>query len=208
MIVLRKMIFVVAALLCSALLIFSIPALTILLNQGLGIEEKKETRRTRIERVTVTQRPREEKKVRRRPQRLRSPRRSGKSGTRFAMSLGVEGLGGVSVPMNMTNRSGNGAGGSNDGVDERPTLTAPFNFEPPAQIREREQSASLTLLFCVDVTGKAYDIKVTEEEPTGFGLAEAGIRALQSTQFQPAIKDARPVPFCGMEQPITIKFRE
>jgi protein TonB len=77
---------------------------------------------------------------------------------------------------------------------------------PPA-IRKAEKSASLRLLFCVDVSGRPYNIKVTQESPTGLGLGEAGIEALKKLTFRPAIKDAQAVPFCGMEQPVEIKFR-
>ena len=53
-----------------------------------------------------------------------------------------------------------------------------------------------------------YDIRIVEETPAGSGLAEAGKDALKRMNFEPAEKDGKSVPFCGMEQPFEVKFRD
>jgi len=82
------------------------------------------------------------------------------------------------------------------------------NFQVPPQIRDREIDAMLRLSFCVDVGGRAYDIKVIEESPAGSGLAQAGKDAIARMTFAPAEKDGKAVAFCGMEQPFEVKFRD
>ena len=93
-------------------------------------------------------------------------------------------------------------------MDKKPESRAMPNFQVPPQIRDREIDAMLRLSFCVDVSGKAYDIKVLEESPAGSGLAAAGRDALGRMTFAPAEKGGKPVPFCGMEQPFEVKFRD
>jgi protein TonB len=130
------------------------------------------------------------------------------SGPRFAMDLGVMG-GGVSVPADLINRkSGNGgaATGGDEGVDERPSPTSPPPFNMPSEVKSQEKDAYLSLSFCVDISGRAYDIHVTEERPPGLGMAAAGREALQETRFTPAKKGGVAVPFCGLEQPFEVKF--
>ena len=55
---------------------------------------------------------------------------------------------------------------------------------------------------------RSYDIRVLEEVPVGKGLAQSGKQALSQMVFSPAKKAGRAVPFCGMEQPFEIKFRD
>jgi protein TonB len=128
------------------------------------------------------------------------------AGPRFAMDLAVMGTGGAAAPLDLVNRK-SGAGGSGEtGVDERPTPAFPPPFRMPAEVRKREQDAYLLLSFCVDASGRPYDIRVAQEKPAGIGLAAAGREALQQTRFTPARKGANPVPFCGLEQPFEIRF--
>ena len=82
------------------------------------------------------------------------------------------------------------------------------NFQVPPKIRDNEIDATLRLGFCVDAGGHVYDIKVLEESPAGSGLAAAGREALSRMTFTPAEKAGKAVPFCGMEQPFEVKFRD
>ena len=93
-------------------------------------------------------------------------------------------------------------------VDKKPESHAYPNFQVPAKIRDNEIDAMLRLSFCVDASGRVYDIKVIEESPAGSGLAQAGREALGRMKFEPAEKGGKAVPFCGMEQPFEVKFRD
>ena len=93
-------------------------------------------------------------------------------------------------------------------VDKKPESRAFPNFQVPPQIRDREIDAMLRLSFCVDASGRVYDIKVLEETPAGTGLAQAGKDALSRMTFAPAEKAGKAVSFCGMEQPFEVKFRD
>jgi protein TonB len=125
------------------------------------------------------------------------------------MDLGTAGgAGSASVPLNLiAEQSGGGSFGSGD-VDEKPSIRSTPNFQAPSAIREREMDATLRLSFCVDVSGRPYDIRVLEESPSGFGLAVAGREALSRSAFKPARKDGSAVSFCGLEQPFEIKFKD
>lgn len=141
------------------------------------------------------------------PQRARPAPSSLQLGPRFAMDLGVMGSGGASAPLELINRkSGSGGVASDGGVDERPAPTAPPPFRMPDEVRRREQDAYLLLSFCVDASGRPYDIRVAQEKPAGLGLAAAGQEALRQTRFSPARKGNAAVPFCGLEQPFEIRF--
>ena len=71
-----------------------------------------------------------------------------------------------------------------------------------------ERDAVLRLAFCVDERGDVFNVQVVEESPRGCGLAQAGIQALSALRFSPARKQGRAVPFCGMEQPFEVRFRD
>ena len=144
----------------------------------------------------------------RQPQRARPAPTLLKPGPRFAMELGV--LGGGSVaPAELANRkSGGGGKGAqgDEGVDERPAPSFPPPFRMPPEVKSQEKDAYLALSFCVDVSGRPYDIRITEERPPGLGMANAGREALQQTRFTTAKKGGVPVPFCGLEQPFEVRF--
>lgn len=141
------------------------------------------------------------------PSRARPAPSSLQPGPRFAMDLGVMGSGGASAPIEMINRrSGSGGVASDGGVDERPVPSTPPPFRMPDEVRRREQDAYLLLSFCVDASGRPYDIRVAQEKPAGVGLAAAGQEALRQTRFSPARKGNTAVPFCGLEQPFEIRF--
>ena len=131
-----------------------------------------------------------------------------KAGPRFAMDLAVMGSSGVAAPIDIINkRSGKGgAATGDDGVDDRPQPAFPPPFRMPPEVKNKEIDAYLLLSFCVDATGRPYDIKVAQEKPAGVGMAAAGREALQQTRFTPARKGNAPVAFCGLEQPFEIRF--
>ena len=135
-----------------------------------------------------------------------------KAGPRFAMEMGVMG-GGVSAPSELVNQKSGGkknggraTGAGDEGVDERPAPAFPPPFRMPPEVKSREKDAYLSLSFCVDVSGRPYDIRIAEEKPPGLGMAAAGREALLQTRFTPAKKGGVAVPFCGLEQPFEIRF--
>lgn len=205
----RKIIIALVSVIMSFMLLISIPMINLWIKGDLG--KKKYTKAA----ITVSQtkiEPEKQKpqKQRSQPKRSQPTQRTIKSGPRFAMDLGVAGGStGAGFSTDLLKSSGGGnLGGKNGDVDERPSLRSSPPFQAPAQIRDTETDASLLLSFCVDERGKAYDVRVVEESPSGKGLAQAGKEAIARTQFTPAQKDGKPVPFCGMEQPFEIKFRD
>jgi outer membrane biosynthesis protein TonB len=159
-----------------------------------------------LESARQTEQPRRKLKE---PTRAKPVQASMKAGPRFAMDLGVGGLEGASVPVNIVNRPSGGGGeaqGESGDVDEKPTPTMQPPFRLPAEVKAAEKDAYLVLSFCVDPTGRPYDVRVAEEKPAGLGLAQAGREALRQTSFTPAKKAGVPVAFCGLEQPFEVKF--
>ncbi len=204
----KKIGLIAVALLLSAALLISIPLLNVLLKgASFGNAEKNKTE-VSVKKIEKKKKNPIKKKPRRRPKRSKSRQRNVKSGPRFAMDLGIAGLDGVSLPQNLINKSrGSGEAVQGD-VDDSPELQGGLNFNLPSQIKDAELNASLVLMFCVDVTGTPYEIRVMKESPTGLGLADAGRQALQNSTFSPAIIEGEPVAFCGMEQPIEIRFKD
>lgn len=175
-----------------------------------GKPAKKEAPRVVAE-VNVTralepQRPAQPQRTVQQPQRARPAPSNLQPGPRFAMDLAVMGSGGAAAPLELVNRKSGTGGVATSGVDEKPTATTPPPFRMPDEIRRREQDASLVLSFCVDASGRPYDIRVVQEKPPGLGLAAAGQEAVRQTRFAPARKGNAPVPFCGLEQPFEIRF--
>ncbi len=143
------------------------------------------------------------------PVRAKPVQASVKAGPRFAMDLGVGGLEGAAVPVDIVNRPSGGGGqaqGESGDVDEKPAPTMPPPFRVPSEVKAAEKDAYLVLSFCVDPAGRPYDVRVAEEKPAGLGLAQAGREALRQTSFTPAKKGGLPVAFCGLEQPFEVKF--
>jgi outer membrane biosynthesis protein TonB len=139
------------------------------------------------------------------PQRAKPAPSSLRAGPRFAMDLGVMGSGSIAPPELVNRKSGTGGTGET-GVDEKPVPSSPPPFRMPEEVRRREQDAYLLLSFCVDASGRPYDIRIAQEKPAGLGLGAAGRDALQQTRFTPARKGNNSVPFCGLEQPFEIRF--
>lgn len=203
----KKSIYFIISILLSASLIISIPLITIFIKDGFSVEKKKMVRKTEVKRIDLAPKKKEQKKVHRRPRRRLSPRTAQTSGPRFAMALGAQGMDGVGIELDMLTAGNNSSDTEDDGVDERPKLSGDLQVAIPDAVRNAEVNASVRLLFCVDISGRPYDIRVSEEEPAGLGLAQAGQEALSRATFSPAMRGGRAVPFCGMEQPIEVKFR-
>jgi protein TonB len=207
--IIRKFIILVIAALTSVFLVFSIPVLNMLIKGNFRAERtyaKTEIKTINPEKPPEPPKPKE---TTRKPSRQTMNSRTPKSGPRFAMNLDVVGgSGGAFVPNELVAMQ-SGAGNTGSGsVDEKPSLKSSPKFNAPQAIREGEINASLRISFCVNATGKPYDIRIIEEVPAGKGLANAGRDAIMGIQFTPAKKGGSSVSFCGMEQAFEIKFRE
>jgi outer membrane biosynthesis protein TonB len=203
----RNLLIGIVAALAAGLTTVAFPLLNYILQQG-GGAKKAPRIVAEVNVVKSLQPPKPEMRPRRavqQPSRAKPAPSSLRAGPRFAMDLGVMGTG-VAAPLDLVNRkSGSGARGD-EGVDEKPVPASPPPFRMPDEVRRREQDAYLLLSFCVDASGRPYDIRVAQEKPAGLGLAAAGREALQQTRFTPARKGAASVPFCGLEQPFEIRF--
>lgn len=208
--ILKRFSILLAAILASCLLVFSVTMANLFLS-GKVFHEKKYTKtEVSVKKVEEIEKKVEKKKPARKPNRQKSNSRSPKAGPRFAMNLGAaSGMTGAAVSEDMVADFRGGALSVEKGdVDKKPESRAMPNFQVPPQIRDKEIDAMLRLSFCVDVNGKVFDIKVLEEMPAGTGLAQAGKEALSRMTFAPAEKAGKAVPFCGMEQPFEVKFRD
>ncbi len=194
----------------SLLLVFSVTLANMFLTGKVFHEKKFVKTEVAVKKVEEVEKKVEQKKPTRKPNRQKSNSRSPKAGPRMAMDLGAVGGGGgaaISEELVADFRGGNFST-ENGEVDKKPTGRSMPNFQVPAQIRDREIDATVRLSFCVDASGRAYDIRVIEESPSGSGLAQAGKDALNRMNFEPAQKDGKSVPFCGMEQPFEVKFHD
>ena len=209
--VFRKSIVGVCAALLAGLCTVALPLLNYALNPRLGKKDGPRIAAQVSLKTLEAQRPElKPRRALRQPQRARPSPTMLKAGPRFAMDLGVAGAGGAAAPLELVNRKSGGggraAGDDNQGVDERPAPSFPPPFRMPPEVKAREKDAYLVLSFCVDVSGRPYEIRVAEERPPGLGMGAAGREALQQTRFAPAKKNGIAVPFCGLEQPFEIKF--
>jgi len=207
---LKRLSILLAAILASMLLVFSVTIANLFLTGKVFHEKKYVKTEVAIKKVEEIEKKVEKKKPARKPNRQKSNSRSPKAGPRFAMNLGAaSGSAGAAISEDLVADFRGGALSTDKGdVDKKPESRAMANFQVPPQIRDREVDATLRLSFCVDASGRVYDIKVLEESPAGTGLAQAGREALGRMTFSPAEKDGKAVPFCGMEQPFEVKFRD
>jgi len=191
-------------------LVFSVTMANLFLTGKIFHEKKFVKTEVSVKKVEEVEKKIEKKRTARRPNRQKSNSRSPKAGPRFAMALGaVSGTAGAAINSELVADFRGGALSTEKGdVDKKPENRSMPNFQVPPQIRDREIDATLRLSFCVDVGGRAYDIKVIEESPAGSGLAQAGKDAVARMTFSPAEKDGKAVAFCGMEQPFEVKFRD
>ncbi|MBO4828783.1 MAG: energy transducer TonB [Fibrobacter sp.] len=207
---LKRFSILLAAILASMLLVFSVTMANLFLTGKIFHEKKFVKTEVSVKKVEDVEKKIEKKRTARKPNRQKSNSRSPKAGPRFAMALGaVSGTAGAAINSELVADFRGGALSTEKGdVDKKPESRSVANFQVPPQIRDREIDATLRLGFCVDVGGRAYDIKVIEESPAGSGLAQAGKDAIARMTFAPAEKDGKPVAFCGMEQPFEVKFRD
>jgi TonB-like protein len=198
------------ALVLSAAVTVLIPVLNHWINSG--TEGKKGPRIVaqvalkQLESARQAEQPRRKLKQ---PTRAKPMQTNVKAGPRFAMDLSVGGLEGASVPVDIVNRPSGGGGedqGGTGDVDEKPVPNMPPPFRLPPEVKSAEKDAYAVLSFCVDPSGKAYDVRVAEEKPQGLGMGAAAREALRQVVFTPAKKGGLPVAFCGLEQPFEVKF--
>lgn len=208
--ILKRFSLLTAAILTSLLLVFSVTLANLFLTGKVFHEKKFVKTEVAIKKVDEIEKKVEKKKPARKPNLQKSTSRSPKAGPRLAMNLGaVSGTTGAAINEELVADFRGGTLSADKGdVDKKPESRALPNFQVPPQIRDREVDATLRLSFCVDVGGRAYDIKILEETPAGSGLAAAGKEALARMSFTPAEKAGKAVPFCGMEQPFEVKFRD
>ena len=206
----KRSVLLLAAVLCSLLLVFSVALANMFLTGKIFHEKKYTKTEVSVKKVEEMEKKVEKKKPARKPERQKTTSRTPKAGPRLAMNLGVaSGTAGAAINEELVADFRGGAMSSEKGdVDKKPESRAMPNFQVPPQIRDREIDATLRLSFCVDVGGRVYDIRVIEESPAGSGLAAAGREALGRMSFAPAEKDGKAVAFCGMEQPFEVKFRD
>ncbi len=206
----KRFTILLAAILASVVLVFSVTMANLFLTGKIFHERKYVKTEVAIKKIDEVEKKIEKKRTARKPNRQKSNSRSPKAGPRFAMNLGaVSGTTGAAISDELVADFRGGTLSSEKGdVDKKPENRSMPNFEVPPQIRDREIDAVLRLGFCVDVGGRAYDIKVIEESPAGSGLAQAGKDAVARMTFAPAEKDGKAVAFCGMEQPFEVKFRD
>lgn len=206
----KRFLIFVAATFSSFLLVFSVTLANYFIKGDFMRANKYVKTEIQIKKPEEVKKQIEKKKPTRKPNRQKSTSRSPKSGPRFAMDLNAVGGsdGAVINDELVTGIRGGGFTKETGDVDEKPTSRSLPSFSPPQSIRDNEQDALLRLSFCVDVQGRVYDIRVLEEVPVGKGLAQSGKQALSQMVFSPAKKAGRAVPFCGMEQPFEIKFRD
>ena len=207
---LKRFTILLAAILASLVLVFSVTMANLFLNGKVFHERKFVKTEVAIKKIEEVEKKIEKKHTARKPNRQKSNSRSPKAGPRFAMNLGaVTGSNGATISDELVaDFRGNAMSTGKGDVDKKPENRSMPNFEVPSKIRDREIDAMLRLSFCVDVGGRAYDIKVIEESPAGSGLAQAGKDAVARMTFAPAEKDGKAVAFCGMEQPFEVKFRD
>jgi protein TonB len=207
---LKRFTILLAAILASMVLVFSVTMANLFLTGKIFHEKKFVKTEVSVKKVEEVEKKIEKKRTARKPNRQKSNSRSPKAGPRFAMALGaVSGTAGAAINSELVADFRGGALSTEKGdVDKKPESRSVANFQVPPQIRDREIDAMLRLSFCVDVGGRAYDIKVIEESPAGSGLAQAGKDAIARMTFAPAEKDGKAVAFCGMEQPFEVKFRD
>ena len=198
-----------AAALCAGLATVALPLFDYALNhRGKGAAKPRIVAQVSVKSLEPPKPEVRPKRAVQKPQRAKPSPMVAKAGPRFAMDLGVMGSGGVAAPIDIINKrsGGNGSAAGDEGVDERPQPAFPPPFRMPPEVKNKEVDAYVLLSFCIDATGKPYDIKIAQEKPAGLGMAAAGREALQQTRFTPARKGAAPVAFCGLEQPFEVHF--
>lgn len=208
--ILRNIGIAIVALLLSLALTVAFPLLTHLMSGShAGTGKPRVVAQVGLKRLDAARPAEQARRKLKQPTRAKPMQTNVKAGPRFAMDLGVGGLEGAAVSVDIINRPSGGGGevASDDGdVDERPNPNSPPPFRVPPEVKSTERDAYAVLSFCVDPSGRPYDIRVVEEKPAGLGMGQAGREALRQTTFTPARKAGAPLAFCGLEQPFEVKF--
>jgi protein TonB len=206
---LRKFLLLLLAVVTSVFLVFSVPILSMLIKGDFKSGRTFTKTEVKILNQEKPPEPPKPKEATKKPSQRSANNRNPKAGPRFAMNLDVVGgSGGAVVASNLVAMQSGSGNVSNNDVDEKPNLKSSARFNVPQAIRDGEINAILRISFCVNTSGKPYDIRIIEESPAGKGLANAGREAIMGMQFAPAKKGGAAVAFCGLEQPFEIKFRE
>ncbi|MGL1935747.1 MAG: energy transducer TonB [Fibrobacterales bacterium] len=203
-----RILFVILAALLSGLLILSMPIVSSIVKGDLFKTKERKNTELVLKKIDLQKPKPKPKKERRKPKRSKPNHRNVKSGPRFAMNLDVAGAGGANVSLDLINKSRGDGGGQSGDVDSKPRPLAQCEMRVPEAIIEFEVNASVTVSFCIDVSGGAYDVRILNEEPVGMGLGNNSIRAIQNCAFEPALRDNEAVPFCGMEKEFEFRFSE
>jgi protein TonB len=200
----------IVALLLSMVVTVAIPLVNYLVNhQESGRPGPRVVAQVGLKQLDAARPAEQPRRKLKQPQRAKPMQTNVKAGPRFAMDLGVGGLEGAAVSVDIVNRPSGGGGNvaSDDGdVDERPNPNSPPPFRTPDGVKSAERDAYTVVSFCVDPSGRAYDVRVVEEKPAGLGMGQAARDALRQTTFSPARKAGAAVAFCGLEQPFEVKF--
>ncbi len=203
-----KVILLVLAFVLSGMLILSMPIISAVVKGEMFKSKKKKTTALVLKKLDLKKPKPKPKKKKRRPKRSKPNHRTVKSGPRFAMNLDVAGSGGANVSIDLVNKTrGSGEEGNGD-VDSKPRVMGRLDMEVPQAISDLEIDAEVVLTFCVDISGKAFDIRVLDESPPGKGLGPNGVSAIQNGAFEPAMANNEAVPFCGVEKEFMFKFSE
>ena len=138
--IVKRFSILLAAILASMLLVFSVTMANLFLT-GKVFHEKKYTKtEVAIKKVDEVEKKVEKKKPARKPNRMKSNSRSPKAGPRFAMNLGAaSGNGGAAVSRDLVADFRGGALSTEKGdVDKKPESRGMANFQVPPKIRDSE----------------------------------------------------------------------
>ena len=201
----RKILVLLAGLCVSLLLVLSLPLIHFLSREDGGGKPRKVASQVTLTKINRPEKKEKPKRELKKPKPAKPSRTNLRSGPHFAMDLTTMGASGVGMDLDLTNKAGQGGAATGD-VDVRPSPDFPPPFRLPREVKEREQDAYVLVSFCVDGSGRPYDLRIAEEKPPGSGMANAALEALRKTKFSPALKDGNPVSFCGLEQPFEVRF--
>ena len=142
---LKRFSILLAAILASMLLVFSVTMANLFLTGKIFHEKKFVKTEVSVKKVEEVEKKIEKKRTARKPNRQKSNSRSPKAGPRFAMALGaVSGTAGAAINSELVADFRGGALSTEKGdVDKKPENRSMPNFQVPPQIRDRELDAML-----------------------------------------------------------------
>ena len=153
--IVKRFSILLAAILASMLLVFSVTMANLFLSGKVFHEKKYAKTEVSVKKVDEVEKKVEKKKPTRKPNRMKSNSRSPKAGPRFAMNLGAaSGTAGAAISDELVADFRGGALSTEKGdVDKKPESRSMANFQVPPKIRDNEIDATLRLGFCVDAGG-------------------------------------------------------